>query len=91
MAILADAAPLAVEAPDVVLDEDAVPVGEAVPLLEQVAGAGDDADVLVAHDHRSLDHGGRARVHLHVGAADAGDFNPQQRGVGIGLRQVELA
>ncbi len=91
MAILADAAPLAVEAPHIVLDEDAVTLGETVPLLEPVTRVSDDADVLVAHDHGPADHGGRIGVHLHVGAADAGDFHLQERGVGIDLRQVELA
>jgi len=71
-----------------VLDEDAVALPQALPLDERRAGRNDHADVLVAHDHRRLDH--RVRVHLHVGAADARDLHLQQRPVVRDPRQREL-
>src|SRR6185312_8534196 len=61
----------------------------AVKLLELLAGDGDGADVLVAHDHRIVER--RLRVHLHVGAADACHLDLQQRGVVRQLRHGQLA
>jgi hypothetical protein len=61
------------------LDEDAVPLGDAVKLLELRTRDGDGADVLVAHDHRIAER--RLRIHLHVGAADTCHLDLHQRGV----------
>jgi hypothetical protein len=71
-----------------VLHEDPVTLAQAVDLLPLRAGLLDDADVLVAHDHRRVD-GGLA-VQLDVGAADAGDLDPEQRGVVRDLGHREL-
>src|SRR5262249_12037992 len=59
--------------------EDEVAFLEALAPGELAAGPGDDADILVAHDHGS--GGGRVRVQLDVGAADAGDLHLQEGAV----------
>ena len=55
MPVLADAAPLAVVAADVVLDEDAIAFDDAVQPLELLTRHRDGADVLVTHDHRAVE------------------------------------
>jgi hypothetical protein len=81
-------APLAPEAPDVVLDEHPVAVDETVPLGESTSGALDHADVFVPHDD-----GIRVRrfaVHLNVGAADPGDLDAKECAVvrDVGHREL---
>jgi hypothetical protein len=49
------------------------------------ADAGEVADVLVPHDDRRAAQ--RQRVLMHVGSADAGDLDLQQRRVGRDLGQ----
>ena len=83
VAVLAEMAPLALAAGDIVLDEDEIAFLEALAAGELAAGLGDGADVLVAHDHRRRRR--RMLVELDVGAADAGDLDLHQRGI---LRNV---
>ena len=64
-------------------DEDEVAFLETLAAGEFAAGLGDDADILVAHDHRGI--GRRMLVELDIGAADAADFHLHQRAV---LRDV---
>src|SRR5882672_2862047 len=89
VAVLAGVAPLALAAHDVVLDEDQVAFLEAFPAGEFTPGLGDDADVLVAHDHRR--RRGRRLVELDVGAADAGDLHLHERAVRRDLRHRKFA
>jgi len=79
VSVLTDAAPFAVETPDVMLDEDAVAFLHAVQALELLPCHRDGADVLVPHDHRVVER--RLRVHLHVCAADACHLDLQQGGI----------
>src|SRR6185436_16797053 len=59
------------------LDEHEVAFLETLAAHELAPGLGDDADVLVAHDHRRL--GRRRGVELDVGAADPGHLHLHQR------------
>src|SRR5262249_44654764 len=64
--VLAEMAPLALATGDVVLDEYQVALLETLAPGELAARLGDDADVLVAHDHRTLGRWGL--VELHIGS-----------------------
>src|SRR5262249_56618411 len=77
--VLAEVTPLAVAAGDVVLHEHQVALLETLAPGELAPRLGDDADVLVAHDHRAL--GRRGLVELDISAADAGDLHLHQSGV----------
>src|SRR5476651_185252 len=79
MTVLAEVAPLALAARDVVLDEDEVAFLESLAAREFAPRLGDVADVLVAHDHGLARR--RCLVELHAGAAAAGDFHLHQRRV----------
>jgi hypothetical protein len=76
VAVLAEMAPLALSAGDIVFHEHQVALLEALASGELAARLGDRADVLVAHDHRAL--GRRRLVQLDVGSADPGDLHLHQ-------------
>src|SRR5712671_7018695 len=88
VAVLAEVAPLALAAHDVVLDEHQVAFLEALAARELAPRLGDDADVLVAHDHRGA--GGRGLVQLDVGAADAGHLHLHEGAVLGNIRHGEF-
>jgi hypothetical protein len=75
-----------------VLDEDQIAFLEALAAGEFLAALGDVADVLVAHDHGAFDR--RVEIELHVGAADAADFDLHQgcviRMSGIGYSRTSV-
>src|SRR5262249_61198597 len=89
VAVLAEMAPLALAAGDVVLDEHEVALAESLAPGELAAGLGDHADVLVAHDDRRV--GRRLLVELDVGAADAGHLHLHEGAVGRDVRHGKLA
>src|SRR5262245_54109150 len=89
VAVLPGVAPLALATHYIVFDEDQVAFLEALAAHEFPTRLGNDADVLVPHDHRGLRR--RAGVELHVGAADARDLHLHQRRVFRNLRHWELA
>ena len=77
--VLAQMAPLAFAARDVVLDEDQVSFLEALAFGELAARLVDVADVLVPHDHRRARR--RLLVQPDVGSADSRDLHLQQGAV----------
>ncbi len=89
VAILAQMAPLAPAAHDVVLDEHQIAFLEALAPGELAARLGDGADVLVAHDHRCI--GRRRLVQLDVGPADPGDLHLHERAVLRDIRHGKFA
>src|SRR5215467_683969 len=54
MPVLPLMTPLALAAHDVVFDEDEIALLEALTPRELAPGLGDDADILVPHDHRRV-------------------------------------
>src|SRR5216117_624394 len=89
VAVLAEVAPLALAAHDVVLDEDEVAFLDAFAPGELAARLGDRADVLVAHDHGGI--GRRRLVQLHVRPADSGDLHLHERAVLRDIRHGKFA
>jgi hypothetical protein len=70
------------------LDEDTVTLTKALPLSEGSPGMNDHADVLVPHDHRSLER--RRGIHFHVRPADPGDLDPHDGTIIRNLRHCEV-
>ena len=77
--VLAEVAPLAFAACDVVFDEHEIAFLEPLAAREFAPGLGDNADVLVPHNHRALS--GRALVELHIGAAYSRHLHLHQGGI----------
>src|SRR5216684_2428361 len=71
VSVLAEMAPFAFAAHDVVLDKDQVALLEALAARELAAGLGNHPDVLVPHDGGLVVRG--VRIELDVGAEYAGD------------------
>ena len=87
VAVFADVAPLALEARQVVFEEHQVAFFEALALEEFLPGLPDAADVFVAHD----DVLERGLIVLDVAAANAGNFNLEDRRLVVDLRHLKLA
>ena len=79
VAVLAEVAPLALAASDVVLHEHQIALPETLAPCELAAGLGDKADILVAHDDRGA--GRRRLVQLDVGPANARHLHLHKRGI----------
>ena len=89
VAVLTLVVPLALHAGQIVLQEHEVAFLDALALQELLPGLGDDANVLMAHDHRT--GGQRLGVVADVTPADAGDLHLQESRVLVDLRDRELA
>src|SRR5258705_213402 len=87
--VLAEVAPLAFAAGDVVLDEYQIAFLKPLAPGELAPRLGDGADILVAHDHRAL--GRRRLVKLDIGSADSGDLHLHQGGVVRDIRHRVFA
>src|ERR1700732_2615594 len=89
MAVLAQMAPLALAAHDVMLHENQIAFLEAFAPGELAAYFSDVADIFVPHDHGSL---GRWRcIHFHVSSANPTNFHPEQSAILRNFRHGKIA
>src|SRR5579863_9047157 len=89
VAVLAQVAPFALAAHDVVLHENQIAFLEAFAPGELTTHFSDVTDIFVAHDHGSF--GRRRCIHLHVSSTNPADFHPEQSAILRNFRHGEVA